>query len=89
MTVIPEEPFRNRGDVRAEIRRCDLMGLVFSMLSFVCVLVGVVGEVLVVHLGLASMSWFLIALVFSVSALPPVLHSVAAKHLFGIESQSK
>jgi len=86
---IPETPFKNPGEVKAEIRRCDLMSTVFLLLSLVCVLLGIIGEVLVMTLGLEPMSWFLLAVVFSVNAVMPELHSVAAKHLFGIESERK
>jgi hypothetical protein len=35
------------------------------------------------------MSWFLLAIVVAMNAIMPEMHSVAAKHLFGIETKSK
>lgn len=89
MTSIPEKPFKNRQEVKAEIRRCDLMGTVFSLLSLVSALIGIISEVLNIVLGLEPISWFLLAVVFGVNAILPAMHSVAAKHLFGIETESK
>jgi hypothetical protein len=89
VNAIPEEPFKSRGEVKAEIRRCDIMGTIFSMFSLVCVLAGIIGEVLSMTLGLEPMSWFLLAIVFSINAIMPTIHSVAAKHLFGIDAERK
>ena len=89
VTSIPEKPFKNREEVKAEIRRCDLMGTIFSMLSLLSALIGIISEVLNMTLGLEPMSWFLLAIVFSVNAILPAMHSVAAKHLFGVEAESK
>lgn len=89
MIAIPEKPFKNLGEVKTEIRRCDSMGTIFSLLSLVCALVGIVSEILKMALVLESMSWLLLAIIFAVNAVLPAMHSVAAKHLFGIEAERR
>lgn len=82
-----EKPFRDREDVKAEIRRCDLVG---SIITYACLLfaaLGVITNALDITLGLDSMSWFLLAVVAGLNAIIPHMHALAAKHLFGIESE--
>jgi hypothetical protein len=81
-----EKPFKNREEIRAEIRRCDLVGSLFTYACLLFAALGVIGDVLDMTLGLESMSWFLLAIVAGLNALIPHMHSVAAKHLFGIET---
>ena len=52
-------------------------------------MIGVIGDALNITLGLESMSWFLLAIVFGLTAIVPHMRSVSAKHLFGIESERK
>jgi hypothetical protein len=42
-----------------------------------------------ITLGLESMSWFLLAIVAGLNAIVGHTHVVVAKHLLGIEAESK
>jgi len=86
---LENQPFKNREHVMAEIRRCALMGLVCQYLSFLFVALGIIGDALNVKLGLESMSWFLLAIVAGLNAIIGHTHTVVAKHLLGIETESK
>ncbi len=82
-----EKPFKNREEVKAEIRKCDLFG---SILSLVCLLfasLGVISDALDVTYVLESLSWFLLAIVAGLTAILPNMRSLVAKHLFGIEAE--
>ena len=82
-----EKPFKNRDEVKADIRRCDLVGGIFTYASFVFAALGVIGDALNTTLGLEPMSWFLLAIVAGLNAIIPYMHWAVAKHLFGIESE--
>ncbi len=86
---LENQPFKNREHVMAEIRRCASMGLICQYLSFLFVALGIVGDALNVKLGLESMSWFLLAIVAGLNAIIGHMHIVVAKHLLGIEAESK
>ncbi|MCJ2556412.1 MAG: hypothetical protein LN415_04810 [Candidatus Thermoplasmatota archaeon] len=87
MVSIPEDFFRNREQVRTEIRKCALLGGIIVGLGLLFASLGVVGDALDVSLGLESISWLLLAVFFGLASLGPLMHSVAAKHLYGIESE--
>ena len=84
-----ERPFKDREEVKAEIRRCDLVGGIFTYAGFVFAALGVIGDALNITLGLEPMSWFLLAIVAGLNAIIPYMHWAVAKHLFGIEAESK
>ncbi len=84
-----EKPFKDREEVKADIRRCDLMGGIFTFAGFVFAALGVIVDAFDVTLVLESMSWFLLAIVAGVNAIIPYMHWAVAKHLFGIEAESK
>ena len=84
-----DEPFKNREHVLAEIRLCVLAGGVLTLLSFLFVALGVIGDVLNTPLILEPMSWFLLAIFATVHAIIPAMHVVVAKHLLGIGAESK
>ncbi len=87
---MPEDkPFKDREDVKADIRLCALVGNIFSFACFGFAALGVIGDALDITLGLESMSWFLLAIVAALSALVPNMRSLVAKHLYGIESEKK
>ena len=84
-----EKPFKDREEVKADIRRCDLMGGIFTFAGFVFAALGVIVDAFDVTLVLESMSWFLLAIVAGVNAIIPYMHWAVAKHLFGIEAEIK
>jgi len=84
-----DKPFKNREDVKKDIRQCVLVG---SIVIYACLLfaaLGVIGDALDMTLGLESMSWFLLAIIAGLVAIVPNMRSMIAKHLYGIESESK
>ena len=94
MSVIKEEfkvetPFKNREEVKAEIRACDRFGGISQYACFIFAALGVIGDAVNITLGLESMSWFLLAIVAGLNAIIGHTHVVVAKHLLGIESEKK
>lgn len=90
MPIIEEnKPFKNREDVKAEIRNCDLFGGICQYACFLFAALGVIGDALNITLGLESMSWFLLAIIVGLNALIGHMHVVVAKHLLGIEVESE
>ena len=86
---LEEKPFKNREDVRAEIRRCSMFASICMYVSLIFVVLGVISDALNTTLGLGSISWFLLAIVVSLTAIHPQMHVVLAKHLLGAEAESK
>ncbi len=84
-----DKPFKDREEVKKDIRLCALVGSIFQYASFVFAALGVIGDAFDITLGLESMSWLLLAIFAALSALVPHMRSVTAKHLYGIESESK
>lgn len=88
--VIEEnKPFKDREDVKAEIRKCDLFGGICQYACFLFAALGVIGDAANITLGLESMNWFLLAIVAGLNAIIGHTHSVVAKHLLGIEAERK
>ncbi len=52
-----EKPFKDREEVKAEIRRCDLMGSIFTYAGLVFASLGVIGDALNITLVLEPMIW--------------------------------
>lgn len=84
-----EKPFRDREEVKKEIRVWFYISLVLVCLGLLLALIGIIADALDRTLGLETMSWFLLAIFFSVSAAAPLVKSAVAKSLYGIESESK
>jgi len=84
-----DQPFKNREHVLAEIRYCARAGGVVTLLSLPFAALGIISDALNITLGLEPMSWFLLAVFAMVAAMGPMLHVVAAKHLLGIEAESR
>jgi len=84
-----EKPFEDREDVKAEIRECDLFGGICQYLGIRFAALGVIGDALDITLVLESISWFLLAIFFGLNAIIGHTHVVVAKHLLGIEAESK
>jgi hypothetical protein len=87
--ALEEKPFRNREDVKAEIRLCSTMGSVFLLLSLLFAVLGIIGDAANTTLGLETMSWFLLAIIVGIASVVPSMHAVVAKHLLGIEAEGK
>jgi hypothetical protein len=62
---------------------------VCSLLSFLFVAIGIIGDALNTTLGLTSLSWFLLAIFAIIHVIVPTMHLVVAKHFLGIEAESK
>ena len=86
---LEEKPFKNREDVKAEVRRCSIVASICMVFCLVFVALGVIGDALNITLGLETISWFLLAIVVGLTAIHPQMHAVLAKHLLGMEAESK
>ena len=84
-----DAPFKDREDVKAEIRKCDKFGSFCQIACFVFAALGVIGDASNTILGLTSMSWFLLAIVAGLNAIIGHTHVIMAKHLLGAETESK
>ena len=97
MSIIKEElsstwnskPFKKREEVKTEIRDCDRFAGISQYSCFIFAALGVIGDAMNITLGLESMSWFLLAIVAGLNAMIGHMHVVVAKHLLGIEAESK
>ena len=87
--ALEEKPFQNREDVKHEVKLCSTVATVFQLLSLLFAIVGIIGDVLNTTLVLETLSWFLLAIILGVSSILPSMHAVVAKHLLGIEAESK
>jgi hypothetical protein len=84
-----DKPFKNREHVQAEIRLCARAGGIFQLLSFPFIALGIISDALNITLGLEPTSWFLLTIIALCASIVPQMHIVAAKHLLGIEAESK
>jgi hypothetical protein len=84
-----DKPFKNREEVKKDIRLCAMMGMIVTYCSLGFAVLGVISDALNITLGLETMSWFQLAIVAGVTAILPNMRSIAAKHLYGIESERK
>jgi len=94
MSFLKEEfkaarPFKNREEVKAEIRECDRFAAITQWACFIFAALGVIGDAVNITLGLESMSWFLLAIVAGLNAIIGHNHTMIGKHLLGIESEAK
>ena len=87
--MAPQKPFKDREEVKKEIRVWFYISLVLVCLGLLSALIGIIADALDRTLGLETMSWFLLAIFLSVSAAAPLVKSAIAKSLYGIESESK
>ena len=86
---IENQPFKNREQIKAEIRLCAWASIVFQLLGFLFAALGVIGEAFNTTIGLQSIIWLLLAILTGLHAIIPAMHVVVAKHLLGIEAESK
>jgi len=85
----PEKPFGDHEEVKKDILLSTCTSAAFLFFSLVFAALGVIGDALNIILGLETMSWFLLAIVFVLIAHMPNMRASVAKHLFGIESERK
>ncbi|MGD0071534.1 MAG: hypothetical protein ABSB71_08260 [Candidatus Bathyarchaeia archaeon] len=86
---LQNQPFKNREHIKAEITRCARSSTVFAYLSFLFAIIGIIGDALKTTLVLQPLIWLLLAVFTSLHAIVPAIHLVVAKHLLGIEAESK
>lgn len=84
--ALEEKPFKNREQVKAEVKLCSTVGTIIQLLGFLFAILGIIGDALNTTLGLETMSWFLLAIFFGIASVIPSMHAVVAKHLLGIEA---
>jgi uncharacterized membrane protein (Fun14 family) len=84
-----DKPYKNREEVKKDIRLCALVGGIIIYCSVGFAVLGVIGDALNITLGLETMSWFQLAIWAGVIAIVPSMTSLIAKHLYGIESEIK
>jgi len=85
MSYSPDKPFKDREHILWEIDYCNKAATYVIILSLVCLLLGVISNLLDMKLALDSTSWFLVAVVAGIMSLPPELHVLLARHLLGME----
>jgi ABC-type polysaccharide/polyol phosphate export permease len=84
-----EKPFKDREEVKKEIRVWFIISLVLVCLGLLLASIGIIANELDRTLGLETMSWFLLPIFFSVTAAAPLVKSTVAKSLYGKDSESK
>jgi hypothetical protein len=89
ISIAEEKPFMNREEVKTQISKCNIMGGIVIILGILFALLGVIGDALNINLVLESTSWLLLAIFFGIASIMPYMHSIMAKHLYGIESENK
>ena len=88
-SVLEEKPFKNREDVKAEIKSCSTFASICMFFCGIFAVLGVIGDTSNTTLGLESMSWFLLAIIAAIFAVHPQMHAVAAKHLLYMDETKK
>jgi hypothetical protein len=86
--ALEEKPFKNREQVKAEVKLCSTVGTIFQLFGFLFAILGIIGDALDTTLGLGTTSWFLLAIFVGVASVIPSMHAVVAKHLLGIEPEN-
>jgi hypothetical protein len=84
-----EKSFKNREEVKKEVRICSMASSVASYLSLLFAALGIISDAVNITLGLGSISWFLLSIIACLHAVVPTIHTVVGKHLLGIEAESK
>jgi len=87
ISIAPQKPFKDREEVKKEIRNWFIGSLVLELLGLLLVMIGIVADASDRTLGLETMSWFLLAIFSSVSAVGPLVMSAVLKSFYGIESE--
>ena len=87
--ILEEQPFKNRDDLKATIKRCSTFASYCMVFCAIFALLGIIGDVSNTTLGLESMSWFLLAITSALFGIYPQIHAVAAKHLLYMDETKK
>ena len=87
--VLEEQPFKNRDDLKAVIKRCSTFASYCMVFCVIFALLGVIGDASNTTLGLESISWFLLAIIAGLFGIYPQMHSIAAKHLLYMDETKK
>ena len=83
------KPFKDREEVKTDIRRCDYAAALWTIVAILLAVVGAVGDALNITLILEPISWLLLAIVVGLGAIMTHMNHLTAKHLYGIESERK
>jgi hypothetical protein len=89
ITIEYERPFKDRKEVKDIINKCNLAGGFLIILGLIFALVGIISDAFDINLLLESSNWLLLGILFAIGHIGPMLNSLMAKHLYGIESENK
>jgi hypothetical protein len=89
ITIEYERPFKDRKEVKDIINKCNLAGGFLITLGLIFALVGIISDAFDINLLLESSNWLLLGILFAIGHIGPMLNSLMAKHLYGIESENK
>ena len=84
-----EKLFKNREDIKKQIKMCERWCDIVMYLAFLLVIIGSVWRVLKLDYGLDSTFWFLLAIFFGVMSIMPTIHIVVYKQMYGMYSEDK
>jgi hypothetical protein len=84
-----EKPFKNRDDIKKQIRMCERWCDIAVSLAFLLVAIGIIWRVLKIDYGLDSTFWFLLGIFFALISIMPAIHIVVYKQMYGIYSENK
>ncbi len=88
-SVLEEQPFKNRDDLKATIKRCSTFASYCMVFVVIFALLGIISDASNTTLGLTSMSWFLLAIIAGIFGIYPQMHSLAARHLLYMDETKK
>ena len=89
MSYSPDKPFKDREHILWEIEYCNRTATITIILSLVCLLLGIISNLLAMRVALDSTSWFMVSIVAGIISLAPELHVLLARHLLGMEVVKK
>jgi len=87
--IAKERPFKNREEVKEIISKCNIAAGFLAIPGVIFAIIGVIGDALDFNVILQPSNWLLLAILFVVGSFGPMLNSIMAKHLYGIESENK
>ena len=84
-----EKPVKDREELRPIISTMGMQGHICWFLGTAFAALGVVAGAMNIAIGLQSIHWFLLAIVFFVAGIPAWLTLLWARHLLGIEPKKE